>query len=212
VFISKESVERVRAENLVDDKSNSTARRFAQKSALSQPTSAFNLSAELARLTAGVSNRTIITTALGIFLAMFVSMKLLRSGVASTTQQATAVQASGLIQEDGASPIQAGAELSFPMLPSGVYSGSISEVIGSAPLALTILSFSEQGKLAVLIGADGFNPSVITVPEDAEAIKIVANGYIIELSATSTNGMIEGTAKNLVTGSNGSFKLRPSST
>jgi serine/threonine protein kinase len=212
VFISKESVERVRAENLVDDKSANTARRFAQKTAHAEPTSSFNLSAELARLTAGVSNRTIITTALGIFLAMFVSMKLLRSGVASTTQQATAVQTSAALPEESAAPIQAGAELPFPMLPSGVYSGSISEVIGSAPLALTILSFSEQGKLAVLIGADGFNPSVITVPEDAEAIKVVANGYIIELSATSTNGMIEGTAKNLVTGSNGSFKLRPSST
>jgi serine/threonine protein kinase len=214
VFISKESVAKVREDNLVDVKQPSQRKiKGAQSQIRRNGVPIFNISEEFVRISSGLSNSAILVIAFTVFFSTFLTIKLLRNNSSSENQMSVASNASGsLVEENGLVPTYNGTDLVFPALPTGVYSGSISGIIGSTPMPLTIISFANKGKLAVIVGADGFNPSVVEIQDKAETIKVIANGYIVELSGSSNNGIIEGTAKNLVSGTNGSFKLRPSST
>ena len=216
VFISKESVEKVRS-------LNDALPASSKKSLISDsrngglPTHSFV--DEISRLTNGISNGTLLIGSFAILFAVFLGLKFIRGhhqdAAVAGADSASAAYSTDLADASGSGklvPSYKGEALTFPQLPTGVYTGAITGVIGTSPVPLTVLSFANRGKIAIIVGADGFNPAVVDVANASEKFKVVANGYIIEFTGKAQEGLVEGTVKNLVTGTNGAFKIRPSST
>lgn len=204
LFISKDSVDSMR---VVSEKLSKTEKGY----------------------TASISNGKLLVIGLTVLLAIFVGKKFVLSSddslenadeqtvsisenVESLSSEASTTSTSTtpvlMPKFDGKSPIR------FPNLPKGIYTGQATGVIGTTAMPISIISFAKKGRMAILLGADGMTPSVVEIPESAEAdsIKVTANGYMIELSNVKINNdssELEGTVKNIVTGTNGTFKIVP---
>ena len=116
-------------------------------------------------------------------------------------------------------PDFSGGELSFPNLPAGVYSGSINRVIANEVLPLTIISFPEKKKLAIMIGIEGWTPKVVSIDDSPggevkKTIHVASNGFIIDLSGANggqgnKNGELRGSFRNIISGESGQWRLSP---
>lgn len=108
-------------------------------------------------------------------------------------------------------PAYEGEELSFPNLPKGIYSGAIKGILPDNLVPMTVVSTGDSNQLALIIGLDGWTPTVVTLSDSApSAIRVVSNGFILEFSGQSDKGLIRGTVKNIISGTQGAFALKPS--
>jgi hypothetical protein len=107
------------------------------------------------------------------------------------------------------------AVISFPELPAGVYSGTISRLIANEVLPLTIISYPETKTLALMIGIEGWTPRAITLDTGAsDTVRVSSNGFILDFSVapvqtTNIASEISGTFRNVVTGEIGGWKVKP---
>lgn len=108
--------------------------------------------------------------------------------------------------------------LTFPNLPSGMYTGTISGIISDAPIPLTLISFADQGKIAVIVGHAGWTPRVITIENPSEEdgaeqaerpLRFSSNGFVIDLNGKSEGETLSGTFKNAITGDHGEWQVTP---
>jgi hypothetical protein len=77
---------------------------------------------------------------------------------------------------------------------------------------LSILSFSEQDFLVLLPGVEGWSPSTVAIdglPTEASSIRISSNGFVIELSGQAVDDEVVGYFKNMLTGEEGEWRIRP---
>jgi serine/threonine protein kinase len=102
-------------------------------------------------------------------------------------------------------------ELSFPNLPSGVYSGSINGLFSETSTALTLISFQEQGKLAILLGIQGWQPKIVDLSDlkNSQTLVVKSNGLILELKGEVKSGKIVGIYSGLANGAQGRWSLEP---
>ena len=112
-------------------------------------------------------------------------------------------------------PHATGEPLTFPALPAGMYTGSISDLFAGHTLPLTIISFPEQQKLSVVIGMTGWTPTEVDVNAKADddpaakGIKVRSNGFVLALTGEAGNGEVSGTFKNLITKESGQWSIKP---
>lgn len=114
-------------------------------------------------------------------------------------------------------PVHNGEELSFPLLPAGVYSGSISDIKPGQSVALSLIAIPDWDKLVVLIGVEGWSPAVLSyesiaaLANQGKPLRIKSNGFVIDLTGQIANAGIIGYYRNIITGEQGEWKLRPES-
>jgi len=109
-------------------------------------------------------------------------------------------------------PTFTGGTLTFPALPPGAYTGTMTGLIPGRSVPLSILSFSEQGFLVILPGIEGWSPSTVALdglPTEASSIRIASNGFVVELSGQPVDDEVVGYFKNMLTGEEGEWRVRP---
>ncbi len=114
-------------------------------------------------------------------------------------------------------PLYAGGELSFPALPSGLYSGNIDGLIPGQNYPISLVSFAEQDKLAVLVGLEGWTPVVISpratlagnTGSAAKPLRVASNGFILDLTGQNVDGEVFGYFRNVMTGTQGEWRVKP---
>jgi serine/threonine-protein kinase len=105
-----------------------------------------------------------------------------------------------------------GGTLTFPALPPGAYAGTMTGLLPGKTVPLSILSFSEQDFLVLLPGVEGWSPSTVAIdglPTEASSIRISSNGFVIELSGQAVDDEVVGYFKNMLTGEEGEWRIRP---
>lgn len=116
-----------------------------------------------------------------------------------------------------ASPIPSygGEALAFPRIPSGIYAGTARGILGDRPVPLTLISFGEQRKLAVILGIEGWTPAVVSVdsgsadPGNAEALRVVSNGLVLNMSGSAADGTLRGQFEDIISGLRGEWQAKP---
>lgn len=110
-------------------------------------------------------------------------------------------------------PVYAGAELTFPNLPSGMYVGYINGVIPGKASPLTLVSFGDRHEISVIVGVEGWTPTTVTVPTAGEglgdSLRITSNGFILELVGEAGADSIQGAFTNAITGEAGEWGVKP---
>ena len=113
-------------------------------------------------------------------------------------------------------PIYEANELSFPAIPKGVFSGSLEGALPGKTTPLTIISFGETGKIAVLLGIEGWTPVVIDQQDitksgskNPKTLRVASNGIILEMNGEVKNGIITGYFSNLINGAQGQWNVEP---
>ncbi len=101
--------------------------------------------------------------------------------------------------------------LAFPLLPGGLYIGSLNSNFTGTEIPLTILSLESRRELLVTLGVPGARPSRIVLPADGsqKSFQIAANGFMYELTAKVSEDTIEGIYQNIITGEQGTWQLHP---
>lgn len=121
------------------------------------------------------------------------------------------------VEEEIISPIPqyAGQPLAFPTLPSGLYTGSAKHFLGDRTVPITLISFAEQKKMAVIVGIEGWSPAVVSVdpaqkrPEGSKALRIVSNGLVLNMTGAAGNGEIQGFFQDVITGDQSDWRVKP---
>ena len=108
--------------------------------------------------------------------------------------------------------------IDLALLPTGIYRGTLTNVhpaLQNVPLYL--ISDLEHAQLIVVVGVEGWTPSVIaTSGQDLRSLRLSSGGIVLELSRLLTNDgtRVSGTVKNLTLGGEGvvSFSLQGGAT
>jgi serine/threonine-protein kinase len=119
--------------------------------------------------------------------------------------------------EEYASPIPefTAKSLEFPALPSGLYAGYVKNLIPDQTLPLTIISFGEQKKVAVIVGIQGWTPAVVSVTAAAgkedgnQALRIVSNGLVLNMTGQVAGMALQGTFQDVITGDQSEWHAKP---
>lgn len=106
---------------------------------------------------------------------------------------------------------------SFPNLPAGMYTGSISGVTPSTSHPLTIISFPQNKSLAFIVGMEGWTPNVISLEkvekqsnkDTLKKIRIASNGLVLDIVGEVQDGKIKGSFLNAISGENGKWSVTP---
>lgn len=114
-------------------------------------------------------------------------------------------------------PLFEGPTVTFPNLPRGVFVGSLKGMMPGKTVPLTLISFGEDDKVAVLLGIEGWTPVVVSpesiVTEEGHAtgkkIRVASNGILLEMTGEVLNGRIVGYFSNVVNGSYGDWHVEP---
>jgi len=105
------------------------------------------------------------------------------------------------------------AEVAFPNLPPGVYAGTMNGIVPGKAVPLSIMSFSEQGFMVFLPGVEGWSPTMVSLEnlptEGPTTLRVTSNGFILDLSGQVVEGEIVGYAKNVLSGDQGEWRVRP---
>lgn len=121
-----------------------------------------------------------------------------------------------LVREE--SPFQAdsslgiSADATFPLVPGGLYSGAIEGIIPGIRSPLTLLSLPTKGQVAVIVGIEGWSPSMSSskveegAPENTLVIR--TNGVILNLTGVLSSDTITGTFVNALTGEAGTWSVK----
>lgn len=104
--------------------------------------------------------------------------------------------------------------LIFPRLAGGLYPGAIMGLIPNRELPLAILSLPDSERLIVIVGLEGWSPTVVDLsklpqvaPGEETPIRLASNGFVLEFTGTSREGTIQGTFMNRVTREEGTWYI-----
>jgi serine/threonine-protein kinase len=122
-------------------------------------------------------------------------------------------------QESFESPIsdealipEASAEQSlFPFLGAGMYHGEISGLYPNSHHSLTLISFPEASKIAVIVGIEGWVPAVISTEglNAGDSISVAANGFVLKFTGQVVDGgEVVGFFKNVINNSQGEWRVQ----
>jgi serine/threonine protein kinase len=108
-------------------------------------------------------------------------------------------------------------EVSFPLLPAGLYSGGIEGLFPNRSLPLAMIAFADQKTLSVIIGMEGWTPAIIDLepffPEGDHAgsntLRISSNGFVLDMTGQKVKNEIVGTFRNTITGEQGEWRIAP---
>lgn len=115
-------------------------------------------------------------------------------------------------------PALSGEALTFPNLPGGTYSGTISGILPSRPIPLTIISLQDPRRVVVILGLEGWTPRVITLEDSSsegkdsprnQRILVASNGVVFSLSGSVQDGKISGVSEVLASGEKGEWSVTP---
>ena len=97
------------------------------------------------------------------------------------------------------------------MLPSGMYQGTITNLIPGEIAPFALISLSEESKLIVLIGLEGWTPAIVATDEleRGARIKVAANGLLLELTGTEIDGELVGYFRNVMNDAQGKWSASP---
>lgn len=100
--------------------------------------------------------------------------------------------------------------LSFPRLPSGLYTGIARGLIPEKDVALTFISRRNGASIGVILGIDGWQSAVVSAIGDDPVITVSSNGWIIRFIAKKIdNQLIVGRWENKTTKEVGEWKVVP---
>lgn len=188
VFIAKESAEKIRKETAT--RAPLTPKAAAKKKVAPKPIPQNNYF-------------TIGTAALGLLLCILGWNMYSSQGTTDLHEEDATVVTSTL-------PVYDGEDLSFPNLPAGVYMGALSGLIPNSTVSVTAVSLQDRQQVALLLGLEGWTPTILNFGESApSAVRVISNGMILEFSGQEDKGLIKGTYKNIVAGTQGNFVLKP---
>jgi len=106
-------------------------------------------------------------------------------------------------------------DIPFPMLPSGIFAGTVTGLIPGRDTPLTILSFPKRKKLVFIVGVEGWDAASVSLEQweqsggtadPSKPIRVASNGFLLELAGDSSEGVLIGTFVNLVTGEEGAWR------
>lgn len=113
-------------------------------------------------------------------------------------------------------PAVASAEISFPNLPEGMYTGSILGLAPGDKIPLTIISTPESAQIHVIVGIPGWTGASSELPElsvqpgaPVPPLRVSSNGSILEMTGEVIDGTLTGFVRNLVTGEQGQWSASP---
>lgn len=102
--------------------------------------------------------------------------------------------------------------LGFPVIPGGLYSGGIEGVIPGVRSPLALISLPTKGEVAVIVGVDGWAPSLSSSLEEGatenHTLVVRSNGVILNLSGELSSDVITGTFVNTMTGESGTWSVK----
>lgn len=101
--------------------------------------------------------------------------------------------------------------IAFPLLPSGMYHGEIHGLYPGSRHSLTLISFADRKRLAVIVGIEGFRPAVVSTEglKAGDPLKVSANGFVLHLTGQHLEeGEIVGFFKNLVVRDQGEWRVK----
>jgi serine/threonine protein kinase len=161
------------------------------------------------KATSSISSFLRIATLIALAIAVYVSypefMDMLagKSKTPSTPLSSQEIATASLPTFDGGA-------LTFPALPAGVYSGTMSGIAAGQDVPLTLIALPDTQHLVVIVGLAGWSPSVITLPgDDAHVLRVKSNGYILDLTAQDVEGSLHGYFKNIISGHEGEWQAQP---
>lgn len=155
-----------------------------------------------------------------LFLTLIYYWRFSGSSEPSPSAATTAEQpaASSAPSKDSLIPPVVDTTLSFPALPAGVYHGVLQGFIPNREAPLTMLSIPGKRLLVVLIGIPGMVPASIDLAAwqkraeesgEAPALRVAANGQVLEFTGKQIDDSLQGSFVNLVTGDEGTWFVRP---
>ncbi len=111
-------------------------------------------------------------------------------------------------------PEYQGEELNFPALPYGMFAGKVSNVLPGVESPLTIISYPQDSKVVVLLGIEGWQPAFADVPDasgsdDSSPLRVKSNGFILDFTGQIVEGELMGYYRNVVSGEQGQWSLKP---
>ncbi|MBN8548592.1 MAG: protein kinase [Deltaproteobacteria bacterium] len=120
-------------------------------------------------------------------------------------------------EEEIVSPIPqySAAAVDFPAIPSGMYSGLVRNFAGGRTVPLTIISFGEQKKVAVILGLEGWTPAVASFDPNAKksdgaaSLRIVSNGLVLNMTGQGAGNELSGTFEDVITGDQSAWHATP---
>lgn len=120
-------------------------------------------------------------------------------------------------EEEIYSPIPqfAASAVDFPALPAGLYAGQVNNIAGGRDVPLTLISFGEQKKVAVILGLEGWTPAVVSVDPGAKkadgpsGLRIVSNGLVLNMSGQGSGMELRGTFQDVITGDQSEWHATP---
>jgi len=116
------------------------------------------------------------------------------------------------VQPPAETVAQVPADLEFPLLPDGWYSGS---AVGIHPLKTIPLAIRSDGSnLEFFVGLEGWHPSRAVAKNGssngasvASTVRVQSSGYILDFAAEVSGSELVGTFRNVVTGEVGSWRV-----
>lgn len=102
--------------------------------------------------------------------------------------------------------------LVFPNIPGGLYSGGIDGIIPGVRSPLAIISFPGKHEVAVIVGIEGWSPSISSTLDASAAGKqtlvVRSNGVVLNLTGELSSDSIAGTFVNTMTGETGTWSAK----
>lgn len=144
---------------------------------------------------------------LGLLAAALIAITLLSSQPSKAPQRKRRAELAQL-KVSATLPRFTGGEVKFPLLPTGVYSGTFSG-FGPKPLPMSLIAL-EQGRLVVALGIHGWTPAVIDIAlpfEEGNALRVSSNGVVFELLGERSGDKINGSWVNMITREKGTWSV-----
>lgn len=102
--------------------------------------------------------------------------------------------------------------LNFPKLAAGVYHGSIENIFPNTNLPLALISWPEQNSLAVIVGREGWSPTILNFDAkelaDPTKIRVTSNGFVLDLFGQEQGQKVIGQWRNIVSGQQGNWEVQ----
>lgn len=105
-------------------------------------------------------------------------------------------------------------QISFPLLPPGMFVGTLEGLIPGRSVPLGIISVEQPRHLIVLVGIEGFKTNIISEIKD-NRLRVNGSGYVFEFSEQVSQQIVDdkpillGEIRNITTGEMGSWRLSP---
>jgi hypothetical protein len=100
--------------------------------------------------------------------------------------------------------------ISFPRLPTGLYTGFARGIVPGDDVSLTFISRSDGASIGVILGIEGWQSAVVTAIGEEPFITVSSNGWLIRFIAKKTDDqLIVGRWENITTKEVGEWKVVP---